>query len=90
MYFRRKSDGSFDSCYVYDLAHVSAGTTFKDAMASRGDKLGTIKCEDTSAPENERFTYDDSEKLNTIVNNVSCLISRTYVTTKTFFFQNTY
>ena len=79
--FRRKSDGSFDSCHVYDIAHIAAGTDFDQAMASRGGDLKQIKCEDTSAPENARFQYDHSEGLDTIVNNVSY---------KNVLFQNTY
>ena len=74
MYFRRKADGSFDSCHVYELAHVAAGTKFEDALASRGGGLAQIKCEDLTDTENERFTYDDTEGLDTIVNNVSCCI----------------
>ena len=72
--FRRKADGSLDSCHVYDIAHVAAGTDFEQAFASRGGDLKQIKCEDTSAPENERFQYDHTEGLDTIVNNVSCCI----------------
>ena len=87
MYFRRKSDGSFDSCHVYDIAHIAAGTDFDQAMASRGGDLKQIKCEDTSAPENARFQYDHSEGLDTIVNNVSCCICAHYIITKTSHFK---
>ena len=83
--FLRKSDGSFDSCHVYDIAHIAAGTDFDQAMASRGGDLKQIKCEDTSAPENARFQYDHSEGLDTIVNNVSCRICVHYIITKMSF-----
>lgn len=71
-----KADGSFDSCHVYELAHVAAGTKFEDALASRGGGLAQIKCEDLTDTENERFTYDDTEGLDTIVNNWNLVCDR--------------
>ena len=91
IHFRRKSDGSFDSCHVYDIAHIAAGTDFDQAMASRGGDLKQIKCEDTSAPENTRFQYDHSEGLDTIVNNVSCCFCVHYINNyENVLFHNTY
>lgn len=73
-----KTDGSFESCLVYDfssVAHLSSDTTFEQAMGSRPE-LGTIKCEDAIALENERFQYDQTEGLDTIVNDWNLVCDR--------------
>ncbi len=57
---------------MYDLRSLGTiGGNFETALNNRPKNLATIACSDGSAPENERFQYDTSDGLDTIVNQVS-------------------
>lgn len=58
---------------MYDLSKFGAiNGNFEAAMAQRSRLgLGTLRCESMkNAPDGNYFTYDQSEGLDTIVNNV--------------------
>ena len=74
IYFRKADGEEFEPCLMYDFSKVpslKSGSVFSDALASRWKNLTTMKCEaNPLAPENARFMYDQSEGLDTIVNDV--------------------
>lgn len=61
---------------MYDLSSLTISGNFETALNARPKNLETIACSAGSAPENERFQYDTSDGLDTIVNQVSSLISK--------------
>ena len=61
---------------MYDLSSLTISGNFETALNARPKNLDTISCSAGSAPENERFQYDTSDGLDTIVNQVSSLISK--------------
>ena len=74
IYFRKADGDEFEPCLMYDFSKVpslKSGSVFSSALASRWKNLTTMKCEaNPLAPENARFMYDQSEGLDTIVNDV--------------------
>jgi len=76
-----KADGDeFEPCLMYDFSKVpslKSGSVFSSALASRWKNLTTMKCEaNPLAPENARFMYDQSEGLDTIVNDWNLVCDR--------------
>lgn len=69
---------SYETCVIYDFSGEAAPKgTFEEALAARESKtLKRIACEQTTAPESERFTYDTSDGLDTIVNNWNLVCDR--------------
>lgn len=69
---------TYETCVMYDFSGLSAPSNdFEAALAARPAGLKTIHCEEsTTAPENDRFTYDTSEGLDTIVNNWNLVCDR--------------
>ena len=61
---------------MYDLSSLTISGNFETALNARPKNLATMSCSAGSAPENERFQYDTSDGLDTIVNQVSSLISK--------------
>ena len=61
---------------MYDLSSLTISGNFETALNARPKNLATISCSAGSAPENERFQYDTSDGLDTIVNQVSSLFSK--------------
>ena len=61
---------------MYDLSSLTISGNFETALNARPKNLATISCSAGSAPENERFQYDTSDGLDTIVNQVSSLVSK--------------
>ena len=56
---------------MFDFSSQGApDANFETALKARGSNLAKISCESGPAPENERFSYDMTEGLDTIVNNV--------------------
>jgi len=67
----------FESCLVYDFSGQGVpNPNFELALQQRPLSLKTIACEKSSAPEDQRFTYDTSEGVDTIVNNWNLVCDR--------------
>ncbi len=62
----------FESCLMYDFSgQAQPDNDFETALKNRmALGLSKVGCDSSSAPENERYQYDMSEGLDTIVNNV--------------------
>jgi len=67
----------YEKCLMYDLRSLGTiGGNFETALNNRPKNLATIACSDGSAPENERFQYDTSDGLDTIVNQWNLVCDR--------------
>jgi len=68
----------FESCLMYDFSgQAQPDNDFETALKNRmALGLAKVGCDSSSAPENERYQYDMSEGLDTIVNNWNLVCDR--------------
>jgi len=69
-------DQDYEKCLMYDLSSLTISGNFETALNARPKNLATIACSAGSAPENERFQYDTSDGLDTIVNQWNLVCDR--------------
>ena len=62
----------YDSCHMYDISKIdSIDPNFEVAIGNRPSGLKEISCQQPGIPDSERWEYDTTEGINSIVNDVS-------------------
>ena len=70
-FYSKAEDGKFETCERYDLSGLRIPTNYQAAMNSRPQSLSKIPCDASGVDLKNAWMYDTSEKIFSIVNDVS-------------------